>query len=258
MSTQILQREWNYLWTTLKDQDEWLFKAWIHPNKLEDFSGKTVMDGGCGPGHHVRTASRYAQRVVGVDLNTTEIARSKLADLTNVELCQGDLATWDTGERFDVIYSVGVVHHTQDPDRTVKHLKELVKPGGRVIFWVYSREGNGFVYWILEPLKKMLLDYLPRWVVLGLSHLLTLSLYPIIHVLYRLPGMKYMPYCDYFDNIRGSTYQRKLLNVFDKLNAPTTHLITEAQARRWMQDFENVHVDFYVGTSWRVSGTKPS
>ena len=46
--------------------------------------------------------------------------------------------------------------------------------------------------------------------------------------------------------------------IFDKLNAPITHLITEEQARSWVSDWKDVHVDFYVGTSWRISATRPS
>ncbi|MDP3544139.1 MAG: class I SAM-dependent methyltransferase [Elusimicrobiota bacterium] len=257
MTSQTSQREWNYLWTTLEDKDEWLFRAWIHPNTPESFAGKTVLDAGCGPGHHARLSAGYAKRVVGVDLNTAPIAKEKLKDLPNVEVVAGDIAKWDSGERFDVVYSVGVVHHTQNPDATSAHLKTLVKPGGRIIFWLYSREGNGFVYWVLEPLKKYFLDYLPRGVVMLLSHILTVIGSVLMHTFYRLPLPESFPYYTYCKNLRGSTYQRRLLNVFDKLNAPTTHLITEAQARSWVAGWKATHVDFYVGTSWRVSGTKP-
>lgn len=255
--SQANQAEWNYLWTNLEDKDEWLFRAWIHPNKPEDWAGKVVMDGGCGPGHHARIAARFAARVVGVDLNTSPIAREKLKDLPNVEIVSGDIAKWDSGERFDAVYSVGVVHHTKDPDATADHLKELVKPGGRIIFWLYSREGNGFVYWVLEPLKKYCLDYLPRSVVMLLSHVLTVVGTALMHTFYRLPLPESFPYYTYCRNLRESTYQRRLLNVFDKLNAPTTHLITGARARSWVEGWKDVHVDFYVGTSWRVSATKP-
>lgn len=256
MPTQANQQEWNYLWTTLQDNDEWLFRDWIRPNLLENFAGKTVMDAGCGPGHHTRLSARFAARVVGVDLNTSSIAKEKLSDLTNVEIVAGDIARWDTGERFDIVYSVGVVHHTQDPDATVAHLKTLVKPGGRIIFWVYSREGNGFVYWVLEPLKKYFLDYLPRGAVMALSHVLTIVGSLLMNTFYRLPLPERFPYYTYCKNLRGSSYQRRLLNVFDKLNAPTTHLITEQQAHQWIAGWKDPHVDFYVGTSWRVSATK--
>lgn len=258
MTGQANQGEWNYQWTHLEDNDEWLFRAWAHPNAPEGFAGKTVLDAGCGPGHHARLSAKFAKRVVAVDYNTADIARARLADLPNVEVFAGDIAKWDDGERFDAVYSIGVVHHTLNPDATVAHLKTLVKPGGRLILWVYSREGNGFVRWVLEPLKKYFLDYLPRPVVMGLSHVLTVVGTILMHTFYRLPLPDSFPYYTYCRNLRESTYQRRLLNVFDKLNAPTTHLITQAQARAWIEGWKDAHMDFYVGTSWRVSATKPS
>lgn len=258
MTSQANQWEWNYLWSTLQDNDEWLFRAWIHPNELESFAGKTVLDAGCGPGHHSRLVASFAKRVVGVDLNTSSIAKERLKYLPNVEIVLGDIVNWDTGERFDIVYSVGVIHHTQNPAATAAHLKTLVKPGGRIIFWLYSREGNGFVYWVLEPVKKYFLNYLPRGLVMFLSHILTIVGSLLMNTLYRLPLPHNFPYYSYCKNLRRSSYQRRLLNVFDKLNAPTTHLITERQAREWIADWKDGHVDFYVGTSWRVSATKPA
>lgn len=258
MTAQASQGEWHWQWSRLEDHDAWLFHDWIYPNTVEGFAGKTVLDAGCGPGHHSRLAAKYAKRVVGVELNTAEIAREKLKDLPNVEIVQGDIAKWDTGERFDAVFCVGVAHHTLDPDATVAHLKTLVKPGGRIMLWVYSREGNGFVRWVLEPLKKVLLDRLPRGAVMFLSHILTVVGLLLMHTFYRLPLPESFPYYTYCRNLRGASYMRLLLNVFDKLNAPTTHLITRDQARGWVEGWKDVHLDPYVHTSWRVSATKPS
>lgn len=256
MNSQPYQREWNYLWSVFEDKDAWLFRDWIYPNRREDFSGKVILDAGCGPGHHIRLVAEFARKVIGVDLNTSVLAQGKLADLENVQIFKGDIASWDIGERFDVVYSVGVIHHTLDPDRTVRHLIKLLRPGGRLIIWVWSLEGNAMVRWILEPLKSVILRRLPRTSVLVLSHLLTLALYPVIHIFYRFP-IPFLPYYEYFRGLRKSSYQRKQLNVFDKLNAPTTHFISLEQAQSWLRGLENTHLSSYLGTSWRVSGSRP-
>lgn len=257
MTPQPRQSEWEYQWSTLEDHEDWLFRDWIAPNTVESFAGLSVLDAGCGPGHHTRLAATSARRVVGVDLNTVAIAKEKLKGLTNVELQQGDVSTWDGGETFDVVFCVGVVHHTADPDKTVAHLAELVRPGGRLILWVYAKEGNALNRWLLEPFKTVLVRFLPRPVVLALSHLMTASLYPFVYTVYLLP-LKALPFHEYFSNFRKLSYRRNMLNVFDKLNAPTTHFISEERARGWMRGFEGVHVSPYMGVSWRVSGTKPA
>ena len=256
MSQQPTQTEWEYQWSRLEDRAEWLFWDWVWPNRPEYFFEKTVLDAGCGPGHHIRHIASKAKRVVGVDFNTSELARERTADLANVSIFKGDIAEWDNGERFDVVYSVGVIHHTVDPDRTVAHLAELLRPGGRLILWVYAREGNAVNRWFLEPVKSIALRHAPRWAVLALSHVLTALLYPIIYTVYML-RLPWLPFYEYFANFRKLCYQRNQLNVFDKLNAPMTHFISRAQAEGWMKGFEDVHIDPYVGVSWRVSGTKP-
>jgi SAM-dependent methyltransferase len=231
-------------------------RDWIHPNRLEDFSGKSVLDAGCGPGHHARLAARFARRVVGLDLNTAAIAREKTRDLPIVEIAEGDAALWDSGERFDAVYCVGVVHHTLDPDRTVAHLRELLRPGGRLILWVYSAEGNWANRFLLEPLKKALLRRLPRPALMLLAHALTLALVPAVHTVYRLP-LPWLPFHEYFANFRRLGYRRNFLNVFDKLNAPRTHFITRERAEAWTRGLSDAHLSPYVGVSWRISGTKP-
>lgn len=248
--------EWDWQWSRLDNRVEWVLRDWLLPNKPEDFAGKTLLDAGCGPGQHAAFYARWAAKVVGVDLNTVGVAKDRSSAPANVEFVDGDIASFDDGRRFDVVTSIGVVHHTDDPDRTVAHLKTLLKPGGRLIVWVYSREGNALNRWLVEPAKSLLLGRLPRPALLALAHLATLALYPVVHTVYRLP-LGFLPFYEYFGNFRRFPYANNLMNVFDKLNAPQTDFISEARARAWVADMKDPHVSAYVGVSWRVSGTRP-
>lgn len=215
-----------------------------------------VLDAGCGHGTHAALAARHAAKVVAVDLNTAAVASERRPSAANIEFVEGDVACFDDGRRFDAVYCIGVAHHTDDPDKTVAHLRSLVKPGGRLILWVYSREGNGLNRCLLEPLKTAGLSLFPRPVLAALSHAFTAALYPLVHTLYRLP-LTFLPYYLYFENWRRLSYARNRLNVFDKLNAPVTHFISKERAESWTRGLTNVHISPYVGVSWRVSGTVP-
>lgn len=251
------QFEWMWQWNHLKDDNLWLFTEWIAPNTLEDFRGKTVLDCGCGGGQHVGFVAPYAKEVLGVDLNATDAAVLHTAWLPNVRIVEDDIAQMDLGERFDIVTCIGVIHHTDDPDATFRNIVRHSRPGGRVIVWCYSHEGNLLNRTLLEWVKRHVLLKLPRSVNFALAHVLTALLYPIIYTLYLLP-VPWLPFYEYFQNWRCLTYERNLLNVFDKLNAPQTWFITRKRIERWFapEQFTDVHISPYKGVSWRGSGAR--
>ena len=251
------QPEWQCQWQHLQDDNEWLFCEWIHPNTLDDFRGKDILDCGCGGGQHLTFVAPYAKHVVGIDLNATDAARQRTARFANVEVREGDIAQMDLQKQFDVAYCIGVIHHTDNPDATFNNIAKHVKPGGRVIVWCYSHEGNFLNRTFLEWIKRTILLKLPRSVNLAFAHLLTILLYPTIYTVYLLP-LRSLPFYEYFQNWRRLSYDRNVLNVFDKLNAPQTWFIKRQQIEGWFPPdvFTDMHISPYKGVSWRGSGTK--
>jgi SAM-dependent methyltransferase len=247
---------WAWQWSHLEDTSEMLFREWIHPNRIEDFAAKTVLDAGCGGGHHLRFVAPFAEEVVGIDLSCAELAGERTRHLSNVSTVAGDIARVDLGRQFDVVYCIGVLHHTDDPSATFQNLARHVKSGGRLIVWVYGHEGNFLNRAVVEPLKRALYGRWPRPVLLALAHLLTLLLYLPIYTIYLLP-LRGLPYFEYFQNFRRLSYPRNVLNVFDKLNAPQTHFLRQQEVESWFAEgFRDVHVSPYAGVSWRASGTR--
>ncbi len=251
------QKEWTWQWEKFSDDAQWLFAEWIWPNTLAAFRGKTVLDCGCGGGHHLRLIAPTCARAVGVDLNSVEAARRRTTDLANVSVLEADIAEMDLGQAFDVVYSVGVLHHTDDPDRAFRNIARHCRPGGRVIVWVYSREGNFLNRTVLEWVKRGLFAKLPRRGVYVASWVLTAGLYVPIYTIYLL-RLPWLPFFEYFRNWRKLGFGRNLLNVYDKLNAPQSRFIPRGQIAHWFcpEEFTDVHVSWYKGVSWRGSGTR--
>ena len=257
MILQEKQADWNFQWDKYYDDSIFLFKEWIYPNTLETFKDKEVLDCGCGGGQHINFIADYAKTVTGVDLNTTEIAKKNTEKYKNVSFVEGDLAKVDLGRQFDIVYCIGVLQHTVDPNVTFNNIKKFVKPGGKLIVWCYSKEGNWPNWLLLEPLKRLFLLKLPKKLLNLLAWLLTVILYLIVYTVYRLP-IKFLPYYEYFGNFRKLSFERNKLNVFDKLNAPITNFITRNQVDNWFnfKEFSDIFIDQYKGVSWRASGTK--
>lgn len=112
---------------------------------LSDDSAPQVLVAGCGTGcHSIVAAQRFrGARVLAIDLSLSSIsyARRKTRELgiTNIEYAQADiLKLGDIARRFDIIESVGVLHHLADPFSGWRTLLSLLRPGGCMTLGFYS------------------------------------------------------------------------------------------------------------------------
>lgn len=250
------QRQWLEQWRAFSDDELFLFIDWIYPNRLDDFRGKCVLEAGCGGGQHTGFVAPYASQVVAVDLNSIEVARMRNSEATNVEFVEADISEMSLGARFDIVISVGVIHHTDDPEKTVENLIKHVKPGGRLIVWVYSKEGNWVAENIVEAGRKLFLRNCSTASLLRLAQVMSALMYIPIYTVYLFP-FKFLPYYEYFCNFRKLTFRRNTLNVFDKLNAPQVQFMDRSRVSKWFENsqFTDVHLAMYKGVSWQASGT---
>ena len=138
----------------------------------DDLAGSTVLDAGCGMGRYLRIAAEGGPaRLVGLDLSgAVHAARDVTNGTPNVSVVQGDLLRPPFAPNsFDHIYSLGVLDHTPDPRCAFLALAKLLKPGGRIVVWVYPKEKPALER--VMNAHRAVSTRLPLWALVGLSRL---------------------------------------------------------------------------------------
>ena len=108
-----------------------------------------ILVAGCGTGQEsIEMAQQFpAARVLAVDLSLSSLAYAKgktgERGLSNLEYAQGDITKLGSiGRTFDIISSVGVLHHLEDPMVGWRQLLSLLRPGGFMHLGLYSERAR--------------------------------------------------------------------------------------------------------------------
>ncbi len=105
-----------------------------------------VLDAGCGAGvsgREVFGPMGDRVRYLGADLTpAVDVAKRRFAEIgMDAQFLQADLTRLplEPGS-VDVIFSEGVLHHTDSTEGALKAVAPLLRPGGRILFYVYRRK----------------------------------------------------------------------------------------------------------------------
>lgn len=133
-------RQWNRYEVVRPEEDEATFEAKTGVSPAE-MAGKRVLDAGCGGGRYARLLGEHGANLLGIDLSSAvDKAAEMCAGLPNVQIVQGDLLDPPVVEEaFDLVFSIGVLHHSPDPRRAFAAIARRVKPGGRLAVWLYRK-----------------------------------------------------------------------------------------------------------------------
>lgn len=140
-SSEHLRDEWRrWLLEKYFDGDENGPASFLGSQKLR------ILDAGCGAGISALLLfgeSLATHEYVGVDISDAVVqGRRNFEDLgipayfeqANLQELPEDIG------KFDVIFSEGVLHHTDGVQDSLTYLASRLKPGGRIAFYVYARK----------------------------------------------------------------------------------------------------------------------
>ncbi|HUK60481.1 MAG TPA: class I SAM-dependent methyltransferase [Stellaceae bacterium] len=138
---------------------QWLIERYGNPREsswLDGGARPLVVDAGCGAGMSaLELFDGVFDRMhyIGTDISAAvDVARDRFGERgISAGFIQADLHALPFARgSLDVIFSEGVLHHTDSTERALAHLATLLKPGGRLLFYVYRKKG---------PIREFADDY---------------------------------------------------------------------------------------------------
>jgi SAM-dependent methyltransferase len=228
------------------------FRGWIEPLLPADFEGRDVLDAGCGMGRNAYWALRYGARsLVAIDYAqlAVDAAREVLAEFPQAKVERCSVYDLTRPEAFDLCFSIGVIHHLEFPQRALERLVEALRPGGRLVVWLYGYEGNALWVHFFETVHPLLRRLPPRWVHV-LAHLVSVPIWAGL----RLP-LRWPPY---LAQVRRFPFAHLHKIVFDQLLPDIAHYYRRSEVETLFSGLglRSVEIHHNRGYSWTVIAEK--
>lgn len=217
---------------------------------LEQLQGKLVLDAGCGMGRFAEVVHRYGATYVGMDFSyAIDAAYDNTGHLPNVHFVQADLfqPPFDN-DVFDLVMSLGVLHHTPDPRRAFAGLPRVLKPGGKLTVTVYDAGNKMYVansrFW------RRYTTRLPR----PLLHLLSYAAAPLYY-LWTLPVLGNLFRAVAFISLERD-WRWRVLDTFDWYSPQFMSWHTHPEVFGWFKENGFEQIDLLAPSVSQI-GTKP-
>jgi ubiquinone/menaquinone biosynthesis C-methylase UbiE len=206
--------------------------------QFERWRGRDVLEVGCGIGSDALGFVESGAVYSGIDFSPTavDIARKRLAACGyKPDVVQADATRLPFSDgSFDLVYSMGVLHHIPDVEKAVEEIERVLRPGGEAIVMLYHARSFNHVITIQalrRPLAPLLL--VPGGVTL-VSRLTQEPRERVEHYRQRIRGHGFGYLTDNASFVSEST---------DGPGNPLSRLYTRDSASRLFTRFAHVNVD---------------
>lgn len=226
---------------------------------LDAINGARVCDIGSGSGRIVNMLlDSGAAHVTAVEPSAamSVVKENTVTRRDQVSYLQAPGDQLPPGLDLDLAVSIGVIHHIPEPDSVIKAMHNALRPGGRILIWLYGAEGNRLYLTFALPLR-VLTQRMPDKMLWGFSAFLSWLLSGYIGLCKIIP---FLPMRNYMKNVVGKwTPELRKVTIYDQLNPAYAkyYLRKDSIALLERSGFRDVQAYHRHGYSWTVIGTRP-
>ena len=115
---------------------------------LRNLQGARVIDVGCGAGWFVNSCAHfYDASVVGLELNPVVLRQARsvaqlMPGCEKNQFIEANLFDYQADRPFDIVNSLGVLHHTPDCHEAIRRVLKWIAPGGFLHLGLYHLYGR--------------------------------------------------------------------------------------------------------------------
>lgn len=156
-STKLAIEHWDKTPLYLTEEQRYSAYPWLYEAaEFRHHAGERVLEIGCGTGSDLLQFAKNGAHAVGIDATPEHVrlARERVGRKAEVIRAYATALPF-RDDRFDYVYSHGVLHHIDQPARVAQELFRVLRPGGRFNVQVYA-------FWSLRHVAYRLL-YRRRW-----------------------------------------------------------------------------------------------
>jgi SAM-dependent methyltransferase len=246
--------EWTKYSDILKEYEE-QFLRWMPFLAQKDWRNISFIDVGCGMGRNSYWPLSYGASfgvAIDMDQGSLNSAKKNLSGFNNIEIKLESAYNINYSNKFDIAFSIGVIHHLEFPHEALKEMFNAVKPGGHVAIWVYGYENNEWIVNFFNPFRKLLFSKLS----IKLVH--HLSLYPALF-LYFFIKLNLIN-LDYFKLLKKFKFSHIRSIVFDQMLPRISNYWKREEVENLMRDagLIDIRLENVNNISWASIGKKPN
>ena len=240
------------------------FLDYMQPHQPDYFRDRLVLDVGAGSGRHSAEAAEFGARVVAVDLGRSiDVARRNLPSEVLTVQADAELLPFEDGA-FDLVMSIGVLHHVPHTERALRSIARYARPGGEVrvyLYWVPERRWHRVVLRFVTAARRVTVR-LPHHVLHALCYPLAVCLFAFVVIPYRIlrrrrrgrrlaDALPLKTYADY-------PFSVCVNDQFDRFSAPLERRFTADEVQDMLRSAGLTEVSVLPNHGWIGIGRQPA